>query len=84
MANKQPTATAFTRNQESWANFVLAKVKKEITEREDWLRELGWDTDSLPDDPELMDLYDDELFYERYSKEMADQRGYLRKRFFNE
>lgn len=81
---KQPTATAFTRTQQSWAIFVLSKVKRDIEEREDWLRELGIPTDEFSDDDKLMNLYDDELFYERYANEMSNQREYLHKKFFNE
>lgn len=78
---KQPTATAFTRTQESWAKFVLDKIKAAIEERESWLRELGKSTDELSEDNELLDMYDDELFYERYSQEMADQRSYLKAKY---
>jgi len=29
-----------------------------------------------------MDLYEDEIFYERYGEEMTRQREYLRKKYF--
>lgn len=82
MSNKQPTATAFTRTQESWAEFVLAKVQAKIVEQEDWLRERGWKDVDFPEDEKLMDLYDDELFYSRYAEEMARQRKHLKKKYF--
>jgi len=84
MQSKQPTATVFTRTQESWANFVLEKVQKKIDDRESWLKENGWKPEELSDDSVLMDLYDDELFYMRYAEEMARQRTYLRKKYFND
>lgn len=80
--NKQPSASVFARSQESWADFVLDKVRVKITDREDWLRENGWKESEFPDDTVLMDLYDDELFYERYGDEMARQREYLRNKYF--
>lgn len=79
---KQPTATVFTRSQESWANFVLEKVQEKIIDREDALRENGWSDDDFPKDETLMDLYDDELFYMRYAEEMARQREYIRVKYF--
>lgn len=84
MAKQQPTATAFTRSQESWADFVLPKIQAQIQEREDWLVEIGWNRDELPDDDILMDLYDDELFYIRFAKEMRKQRAILRAKYFGE
>jgi 23S rRNA G2069 N7-methylase RlmK/C1962 C5-methylase RlmI len=78
---KQPTATAFTRTQESWARFVLDKIEKKIEERESWLYENGWREEDLDKDPELIDLYDDELFYERYADEMEKQREYIRENY---
>ena len=82
--SKQPTATAFTRTQESWAIHVLPKVRAQIEEREDWLREKGWKPDEFDTDATLMDLYDDELFYERYAAEMARQRAYIKEKYFND
>lgn len=85
MGNKQPTATAFTRTQESWAQFVLKKIRKDIQEKEDYLiNERGWSRDQLSEDDALLDLYDDEIFYERHARYMADQRDYLREKYFNE
>ena len=79
---KQPTATAFTRTQESWAKFVLDKIKAAIEEREMYLiNEQGWTREALSEDNELLDMYDDELFYERYGQEMADQRSYLKNKY---
>lgn len=78
---KQPTATVFTRTQESWANFVLEKVRANIIEQEDWLREQGWADEEFPNSDKLMDLYDDELFWTRYGDEMAKQREYIRNKY---
>lgn len=83
MANsKQPTATVFARSQESWADFVLGKVQAKIADREAGLIENGWTEEEFPNDEILMDLYEDEIFYERYGDEMAKQREYLRKKYF--
>lgn len=85
MSSKQPTAIAFTRAQESWADFVLKKIRTKIEEREKELSEnLGVPVDRLPEDDELMDMYDEELFFERYAEEMAKQRGFLRAKYFGE
>lgn len=81
MVRNQPTATAFTRTQESWANFVLEKIRAKIAEQESWLRENGWTDEEFPDNDKLMDLYDDELFYTRYADEMARQREYIRENY---
>ena len=78
---KQPTATAFTRSQESWAKHVLDKVQLAIEEREDWLRENGWPVEDFPNDDTLMDLYDDEMFWSRYGLQMAVQREYIREKY---
>ena len=80
--SKQPTATVFARSQESWADFVLGKVQAKIADREAALAENGWPEEDFPKDEILMDLYDDEMFYERYGDEMAKQREYLRKKYF--
>jgi len=78
---KQPTATAFTRTQESWAKFALGKVREQIEDREEALRERGWRVEEFDSDDTLVSLYEDELFYERYAEEMASQRGYIRMRY---
>ncbi len=77
MAN-QPTATAFTRTQESWAEHVLEKIEAKIKVREHWLREDGYPESEFADDEELYDLYEDAIFYERYAEEMRKQREYIR------
>lgn len=82
--SKQPTATAFVRKQESWVQFVLEKVRANIEEREEALRENGWPEESLYDDEKLRDLYDDELFYERYGEELVKQREFIRKKYFGD
>ena len=79
---KQPTATVFARNQESWADFVLGKVRAKIEDRETALRENRWPEEEFSDDEILMDLYEDEIFYERYGEEMTRPREYLRKKYF--
>lgn len=79
--SSQPTATVFTRKQESWASFVLEKVRAKIEDREEGLRENGWSPEDFPNDEKLMDLYDDELFWSRYGEEMARQREYLRVKY---
>jgi len=81
MYPKQPTATAFTRTQESWANFVLKKVRAAISQRERWLEADGVPVSEWDSDTELYDLYEDELFYERYASEMVKQRGYIREKY---
>jgi hypothetical protein len=78
---KQPTATAFTRTQESWANHVLEKVRKEIEERESLLRRNDIPIELWDDDDDLMEMYDDELFFERYAEEMARQRAYIKEKY---
>ena len=80
--SRQPTATALTRTQESWAQFVLAKVQAKIAEQESWLREQGWKEDEFPNSEILMNLYDDELFYIRYAEEMQRQREYINRKYF--
>lgn len=84
MSNKQPTATAFTRTQQSWAEFVLVKVRAKIAEQESWLREQGWPSDKFNENEKLMDMYDDELFYLRYAEEMEKQRAFIRKNYLGE
>lgn len=81
MAQKQPTATAFTRTQESWATFVLDKVDEKIDLREAWLNDNGVPEDQWAEDPELLELYEESLFYERYAEEMRTQRDYIRTRY---
>lgn len=78
---KQPTATAFTRTQESWARHVLDRVQAQIEDREDALRENNWKDEEFPNDETLMDLYDDELFWERYALQMQQQRDYIREKY---
>lgn len=79
--NKQPTATAFTRSQESWSEFVLNKVRTQIADREEWLAERGIEPEDFDTDDELLDLYDDEIFWIRYGKQMAKQREFLREKY---
>lgn len=81
---KQPTASSFVKSQESWAIHVLGLVRAEIEDREEALRENGWPDEDFPNDEKLMDLYDDELFWVRYEKEMVKQRRYLKEKYFNE
>ena len=81
MTTKQPTATAFTRTQESWANFVLKKVKANIAKQEERLREDHVPVDEWGDDPILYDLYEDEIFYERYAQEMEIQRDFIKEKY---
>lgn len=79
--SKQPTATAFTRSQESWSEFVLEKVRQQIADMEDDLLEVGWKPEEFPENDKLMDLYDDEMFWLRYGEQMVKQREYLRKKY---
>ena len=81
---KQPTATKFTRTQESWAEFVLDKIEQQIKDRENQLAAAGVREDQWDRDPILMDLFDDELFYARYAEEMREQRRYIRAKYFGE
>lgn len=76
--NKQPTATKFTRAQESWAYFILDKLDVSISEREAALRAQGIPSEEWDQDETLMDLYDEELFYTRYAAEMSRQREHIR------
>lgn len=78
---KQPTATRFTRTQQSWAEHILKKLEGEIDERENLLLSEGWEKENLPDDETLSDLYDDELFYMRYAEEMKSQRDYIKENY---
>jgi len=78
MAKTQPTATAFTRTQESWAEFVLGKIGEKIETREAWLTANGFSEEDFAEDTELIELYEEELFYERYADEMRKQREYIR------
>jgi len=83
MTKKQPTANSFIRSQVSWARHMANRVREQIEEREKELRVQGvWTTD-LPDDDDLMDLYDDELFWERYEEEMNKQRQHFREKFLS-
>ena len=59
---RQPTATTFVRAQESWADFILEKVRKKIADREEALRENRWPEEDFSNDEILMDLYEDEIF----------------------
>lgn len=79
--SKQPTATAFTRTQESWAKFVLEKIKADIEDQESWLTERGIAVEDFDLDDKLMKLYDEEFFFERYAVEMAEQRVYMRGKY---
>lgn len=79
--SKQPTATAFVRSQESWAEHILGKIQQQIEDREEWLAERGIEPEDFDTDNELLDLYDDEMFYERYAKTMATQRDYIREKY---
>jgi hypothetical protein len=81
---KQPTASTFVKNQESWADHVIGIVRAEIEDREEALRENGWPDQDFNLDEKLMDLYDDELFWVRYGREMKRQRLYLKEKYFNE
>lgn len=79
---KQPTATAFTRTQESWALHVLnEKVRPAIDERQTFLRNKGTPESKWDSDPILMNLYADEEFWERYADEMIRQREYIKEHF---
>lgn len=82
--SKQPTATAFVRAQESWASFVLPKIRTNIENRESELKAKGVSVDDFDKDETLMDLYDEELFFERYAVEMARQRAFLFEKYFGE
>jgi len=84
MTARQPTATAFTRTQESWAKHRLGRTRAAIETQEDWLREQGWVADDFPTNDTLMDLYDEELFWARYGEEMASQREFLRETYLGE
>lgn len=78
---KTLTAAKFARAQESWARFMLKKVQAQIDEQETYLRnEKGWGPDEFSEDPILMDLYDDELFWNRYEEHMTSQREFIRNR----
>lgn len=81
---KPPTVNAFVKQQESWASHVLTKIQAKIEDREEYLREQGWNVDDLSDDQTLMDLYDEELFYIRYGEEMVKQRKFIQERYFHE
>lgn len=75
------TAAKFARAQESWARFMLTKVRAQIDEQETYLRnEKGWSPDNFSDDPILMDLYDDEMFWSSYGEHMTGQREFIRRR----
>ncbi len=78
---RQPTATAFTRAQESWASHVLDRVRADIVARELALQEDGVPEEHWDDDGILMDLYEDELFWDRYADEMIKQREYIRRKY---
>ena len=78
---RQPTATAFTRAQESWASHVLSRIRTDIVARELVLRDDGVPEDQWDSDGILMDLYDDELFWDRYAEEMVKQREYIREKY---
>lgn len=81
MYTKQPTATAFTRTQESWATFVLGKIRANIEKVEEELRRDNVPLEEWDDNEDLLDLYQEELFYERYAEEMLNQRQYLAEKY---
>lgn len=81
---KQPTATEFIKKQASWASFLQEKIDAKIKDREEYLRSIAWEVDEFPDDPVLMDLYDDAMFYSRYFDEMEKQRAFIRGRYLGE
>jgi hypothetical protein len=75
----------FARTQQSWYEHLLEKVQGEIDEREQFLlNERGFTQETLADDDKLYDLYEDEVFFARFSKDMKAQVAYLRKKYFNE
>ena len=78
---KQPTAMEFTRTQESWAAHRADMVRRDITQYEDRLRQEGIPASSWDDDETLLDLYEDEIFWDRYTDEMVKQRNYLRNQY---
>lgn len=79
--SRQPTATAFTRAQESWALHVADKVRSDIVQRETTLQQDGVPEEQWDDDDQLMDLYDEEIFWDRYAEEMVKQRLYIKDRY---
>lgn len=78
---RQPTATAFIRSQESWAGHMADQIRTDIVVREAALRDDGVPEERWDDDHVLMDLYDDELFWDRYAEEMVKQREYIREKY---
>lgn len=81
MSKRQPTATQFTRTQESWANHVLGLIQDKIEEREALLRKHDIPIEEWDADEALMELYDDELFFERYAEQMRQQREYIHEKY---
>lgn len=67
---RQPTAVAFTRKQESFANLILKKVRDSIALQE------AEEGDQEPSET-LLDLYDEEMFWARYARVMREQRDHL-------
>ena len=51
-------------------------MARELVLRDDGVPEDQWDSDGI-----LMDLYDDELFWDRYAEEMVKQREYIREKY---
>lgn len=81
MGKKQPTANSFIRAQVSWAKHMANRVSEDIEEREKNLRARGVVPELYSEDDELMDLYDEEIFWERYEEEMVKQQEYFRGKY---
>lgn len=79
--SKQPTANAFVRAQESWALHVAARLRDEINALEESLLADGNSEYNLSENEELLDMYDDLMFWERYVDEMKIQRNFIKERY---
>ncbi len=78
---KQPNATNGFRTQASWANHLVRKLEAEIQARENELDDRGVPPEEWDADPQLADLYDDVIFWERHAEEMEAQVEYYRTKF---
>lgn len=82
--SNQPTATQFTRKEESWAEFLAGKTAEKIEALEAEMRADGVPEENFSDNPTLLDLYDDEMFYQRLAEFMREKRVYIRERYLME
>lgn len=70
--SKPPTAISFMRDQGKFAEWMLKRTRERIDRIERG-------EEGAPED--LEDLYEDEVFFERYADAMSEQREYFRRKY---